>query len=447
MRIAYIFTDLPDVVGTFPVAELEGISERGIDIEIFCLRSRLSSGSCARSLRRTFKVHQSRYLCLRTLGASIYYMFHKPRFFFSSLLQALRETTSSLPILVKTLGIFPKCCLFSLWIDRGQFEWIQAYWASLPGRAAWWISGFTGIPYGTWAHAGGDIYNRRHQTEAALKTVVSSATRVLTCNRTNLAYFQEILPADVVSKILFHPHGIDTQMFFPGSSVKSFSENSTRQAHLVRNNTPLRLLSVGRLTEAKGFQFAVRSCRILLESDLPFRYRIVGDGRERKNLYQLITALELDEVVELVGAMEHRSLVSEYHSADIYIAPSIIGSHGNRDGLPNVVLEAMACGLPVIGSDTVGIPEAVQDGITGYLVPPRDPNALAFAILDLAPKPHKRRELGHAGFRLVNKDYARHHCMDRLAGLYRSADTPLTSFKSRENSPNSLDLDSIQATD
>ena len=433
MRIAYIFTDLPDVFGTFPVAELEEMSERGIDIEIFCLRSRLSSGSCARSLRRKFEVHQSRYICLRTLGALIYYMFHKPRFFFSSLLRALRETTSSLPILVKTLGIFPKCCLFSLWIDRGHFEWIQAYWASLPGRAAWWISGLTEVPYGTWTHAGGDIYNRRHQTKAALRTVVSGATRVLTCNETNLDYFQKILPDDVVSKILFHPHGIDTHMFSPKRRDEPFPGNNAGRAYLLNENAPLRLLSVGRLTEAKGFQFAIKSCLILLESDLHFRYRIVGEGPERQNLSQLIGACGLDEVVKLAGAVEQRSLVSEYQHADIYIAPSIIGTYGNRDGLPNVVLEAMACGVPVIGSDIVGIPEAVQDGITGYLVPSGDPNALASAILDLARKPHKRLELGNAGFRLVSENYARNRCMDRLAGLFRSVDIPSPLSKSRDS--------------
>jgi len=151
----------------------------------------------------------------------------------------------------------------------------------------------------------------------------------------------------------------------------------------------------------------------------------VGVGAERLNLSRLVAALGLNNVVELVGAIEQKLLVAEYHGADIFVAPSIIGTYGNRDGLPNVVLEAMACALPVIGSDVAGIPEAIRDGVTGNLVPPGNPNALASAILDLAHKSQKRIRLGQAAFRFVQENYPKHRCMERLARLLRSAGTPV----------------------
>ena len=180
MKIGYLFTDLPDQEGTFAFAELEEMAARGVQVEIFCLRSRLPPGSGARALLSRFVVHRTPYLSARALGALLITLVRNPGIFLRNLWHSVRETVGSPRILIKTLGILPKCCLFARIVNRdGDLDLLQAYWASLPGRAAWWISSLTGVPYGTWAHAGADIYNRRHQTEAALRTTLSGATRIM----------------------------------------------------------------------------------------------------------------------------------------------------------------------------------------------------------------------------------------------------------------------------
>jgi colanic acid/amylovoran biosynthesis glycosyltransferase len=340
VRIAYVFTDLPDAAGTFAFAELEEMARRGLRIEIFCLRSLLAMGPGARSLRERFVVHSSPYISLRAVGAMLGICLRRPGLFWRSLGAAVKETASNPRILIKTLAILPKCCLFARDIRRGRFHFIQAYWASLPGRAAWWISLFTGTPYGTWAHAGADIYNRDHQTERALRTTLQGAAQILTCNLANVTYFRTIVSSEVMARVRHHPHGIDLSLFRP----KEEGEAPPR--------LDLQLVSVGRVSEAKGFAYAVRACRLLLDRGVDFHYRIIGGGAGSAQIETLINSLGLSERITLPGPVEQHQLPAEYRAADVFLMPSIVGKKGSRDGLPNVLLEAMACGVASVGLGT-----------------------------------------------------------------------------------------------
>lgn len=408
MRIAYVFTDLPDQAGIFPSAELEEMSRRGFEIEIFCLRQRLASGEGARRLREKFPVHSHAYLAPSALLATLSAFGRKPWWFIRSLFAAVGETLSNPRITIKTLAVIPKSCLLAREIKDGGFDLIHAYWASLPGRAAWWISGLTGIRYGTWAHAGADIYNRAHQTEPALKRILSGASLILTCNKRNLEYFSQILPREVHDRARYQPHGIDLERFAP---EQSRSDTKT----LIR---PIRLLSVGNLVEPKGFHHAIEACRLLHERGVDFSYRIIGEGKDRGHLEALIG--DLKGRIELAGTLPQDRLPDEYRSANLFLMPSVIGRGGGRDGLPNVLLEAMACGLPAIGTDAAGIPEAIEHEKTGLLVAPGDPTALASAIERLADDAPLRSRLIEAARKIVTKNYSRPACMDALARHFSS---------------------------
>jgi glycosyltransferase involved in cell wall biosynthesis len=280
----------------------------------------------------------------------------------------------------------------------------------LPGRAAWWTWCFTGVPYTVWAHAGADIYNRRHQTPRALRTILSGARAILTCNRANLAYFERILPPSARARVQLQPHGIDLERFQAIPEV-------------VRAAGPLRVLSVGRLTTAKGFQIAVEACGLLQAEGIAVEYRIAGEGPLRDSLGSLAASTGFNGLV-LLGNLAQSDLPAQYRWADLFVAPSVIGPAGARDGLPNVLLEAMACGTACIGSDTVGIPEAIEDGVTGRLVPPGDAQALAGVIAELQRQPGKRAELGAAARKSVAR-FGREPCMDRVATIL--ADTAARS--------------------
>jgi len=167
----------------------------------------------------------------------------------------------------------------------------------------------------------------------------------------------------------------------------------------------------------KGFPVLLNAASRLLA---PYTLRIIGDGAERANLESIIAEHDLDDRVELVGPRTHEELPAEFAAAHIVVVPSIMDDKGDRDGLPNVVLEAMSSGRPVIASDVGAVSSAVVDGRTGVLVPPGDAHALAGAIEFLADQPDMRERLGREARARVEADFELHSCTARLRAFLES---------------------------
>jgi glycosyltransferase involved in cell wall biosynthesis len=182
--------------------------------------------------------------------------------------------------------------------------------------------------------------------------------------------------------------------------------------------TELRLLAVGRLVEKKGFHTLLPAVGQL---DVPWALRIVGEGPEQARLEQLIDQHGLRERVTLCGSMTHAQLPAEYAAAHVVVVPSVIDESGDRDGLPNVVLEAMASQRPVVASDVAAIATAVRDGETGVLVPPGDVAALADSLRDLAARPTWLQQLAANGRRRVEAEFELGHCTERFLDTLRTA--------------------------
>jgi glycosyltransferase involved in cell wall biosynthesis len=179
----------------------------------------------------------------------------------------------------------------------------------------------------------------------------------------------------------------------------------------------LRVLAVGRLVEKKGFHILLAA---LSAVTAPFSLRIVGDGPERERLLHLIEINRLKDRVTLRDSMTHAELPEIYAQSDVVVVPSILDRSGDRDGLPNVVLEAMACARAVVASDISAIGTAVTNEVTGLLVPPTDPLALAAAIDRLSGNPDFRFSLGCGGRERVERDYEVGQCTQRFQQVLTS---------------------------
>ena len=199
------------------------------------------------------------------------------------------------------------------------------------------------------------------------------------------------------------PHGVDLAHFHP--TPLPFLE-------------PLRILAVGRLVEKKGFHILLRAAARLKR---PFLLRIVGEGPERERLQSIIAEHGLAERVSLVGAKTHEELPDEYTNAHLLVVPSIVDRSGDRDGLPNVVLEAMACGRAVVATDAGALSSAVVPSQTGMLLRQNDPASLAATLDLLAGSPAVLRLLGEQGRQLVVRDYEISRCTDRFCNVLESA--------------------------
>jgi len=275
---------------------------------------------------------------------------------------------------------------------------IHGYFAHTPAEIAALAAARLGVPYGFSAHA----RDTRKVEASELTRRGRGAAIVVACNTDVSASLRE---CGVTSKLV--PHGVDTSRFVPGTA-------QPRRP----NRILVRLLSVGRLVEKKGFHVLLSAVARL---DLPCSLRIIGEGPLAAPLSDQIQALGLRDRVTLCGGRTHAELPDEYAVADIVVVPSIQDQSGDRDGLPNVVLEAMAAARPVVASRIAAIPSAIVHQQTGWLVRSGEPAALAHAIRSLAADGDQRDRLGRAARARVEQDFDARLCAKRLQHVLEAA--------------------------
>lgn len=270
---------------------------------------------------------------------------------------------------------------------------VHGYFAHRPGEVAQQAAHMLGVPFGFSIHA----RDFRKVAPEILAQRAAAAACVVACN-TDVASDIRALG----TQIHLLPHGVDLQRFTPRAT---------------ESNGKLRLLAVGRLVEKKGFHFLIAA---LAGLKTPFTLTIVGEGPERERLRQLVVLNNLENRVVFRGPLTHSELPQIYAEADVVVVPSIRDRSGDRDGLPNVVLEAMACRRAVVASDVGAIASAIVDQETGLLVPPGDPVALGQALRLLSSNKELRTRLARNGRTRVERDYEVGRCSESFYRLLTS---------------------------
>jgi glycosyltransferase involved in cell wall biosynthesis len=271
-------------------------------------------------------------------------------------------------------------------LQRDGIVHLHAHFISEPAEIARLASRMTGIPFSISAHAK-DIYLSRPR---ALARRLRSARFTVTCTEANRQALAAIAPDAVLHRMY---HGIDQDVFHP----------RCRQAQATPDG-PL-LLAVGRLRAKKGLDTLIDAVRLLHERGRRVRCEIVGYGEEHDLLAHRIENAGLGRHVRLVGKLAREQVIERYACATVFVQPSRIAADGDRDGIPNVLLEAMAMGLPVVATRVSGIPEAIDDGVEGLLVEPDAPLALADAIERVLLYPAHAAAMGLAARRRVVESF------------------------------------------
>ena len=194
-----------------------------------------------------------------------------------------------------------------------------------------------------------------------------------------------------------------------------------RFAYLPPDKRPPLILGAGLLVEKKGFDDLIEACAILLGREHEFACKIVGAGDQEGELKARIARRGLTDRVELLGPRPQGELVRLVREAAVFAAPCVVGRDGNRDGLPTVLLEAMALGTPCVSTDVTGIPEVVRDAETGITVSQREPASLAEAIARLLVDPDLRVRLARRARRLIESEFEVNRNASSLREMFRMA--------------------------
>lgn len=271
-----------------------------------------------------------------------------------------------------------------------QGIWLHAAWGGLPATCCYLIARLNGVPWSFEAHAydifqgGGDwLLEAKIRHASAVRTSTFQAATALTRKGAGSENREPGAPVVVIRR------GLDRYPDFVDKSVP---------------HQPLRLLGIGRLIPKKGWYQTLLLCAELARQRIAFDMRIVGDGPQRGALAREIVRLGLHERVRLVGHLTFEQTLAAHCWADFFLFTGMVAEDGDRDGLPNVIPEAMACGTPVLCSAVGGIEEAIEDGKTGVLIEPSDPVACVAAVRALC-EPGSRRRIAREARRWVEQEF------------------------------------------
>jgi glycosyltransferase involved in cell wall biosynthesis len=288
---------------------------------------------------------------------------------------------------VSRFACFSRAVRLGRRLRRSGVEHVHAHFAHDPALVAHLLHRLTGLQFSFTAHAR-DLYQ---VPVPALLDRIRSATTVVTCCGANVDYITSIAP-DAADKVRLVHHGVDADAFRP---------LERDAAH-----DPPRIVSVGRLVEKKGFTDLIAACAELGRDGSRFRCAIYGDGPLRPELAQMIRQFDLDDHVTLEGERTQEEIRGALQRADVFALTPVVTDDGDRDGIPNALLEAMACGLPTIATAVGGNIEVIKTDRTGLLVRLDSAAELALAIRLLITDETRRSALGAAARQYVVKHHA-----------------------------------------
>jgi glycosyltransferase involved in cell wall biosynthesis len=377
-RIGYVLKMYPRFSETFVLTEILALQDQGTELDIFSLRPPTDG-----------RFHEA----LSRVQAPVTYlpMPGKPPEIWAALSGARELHRERFDACVGELLDAPPmdACqavlLAGLVRERGITH-LHAHFGTVSAAVARLAARIAGITYSVTLHAK-DIFHESVD-DGELADRISDAAAVVTVSDFNERYLRERY-GDAAHSLVRIYNGIDLEAFAPSRP----------------DDRPPLVVGVGRLVEKKGFHHLVDAVALLRDRGRPIRLELVGGGAEEEALRARVAALDLDDRVTFHGPLTQAETRERMRAAAVLAAPCVVGVDGNRDGLPTVILESLALGTPVVATPVTGIPEAVLDGQTGFLVPEGDTAALADALDRLVEDAELRCRIAEQGRRHVEERF------------------------------------------
>jgi glycosyltransferase involved in cell wall biosynthesis len=398
--IGYVVSTWPRLSQTFVLNEILSLEKRGLSVRIFSTKDPGGEPVHAKLARVRAPVA---YLSFRRrgraiVGSNVRLARSRPGAYVRTLLRALGYGRPDV------LRRFLQAGYLADLLGRHPVTHLHAHFATAPALVAMFARDLAGVPYSFTAHAR-DIYV--DTPPALLRAEMEAAEAVITVSEYNRRYLLSRSP---------HMNG-RVRCIECGLDLSEFPFRWPRAS----DPGPPVILAVARLVEKKGLGDLILAADMLRSQGHRFRVQIIGDGPLRQALEDRVAEHGLRDDVTLLGAQPHEIVRAAYERAAVFVLPCVVAGDGDRDGLPNVLLEAMASGLPVVSTSVVGIPDLIASERDGLVVPPQDAGALASALARLLVDPPLRDRLARAARDKIEARFSIDHSAEQLLEVFAPA--------------------------
>ncbi len=401
LKVAYIMSRFPHLPETFILREMMEVERQGGQISLYPLMIQNQTVVHPEALNWIPRANRFPWMSEEILQSNWKFLSSHPAQYAALVWKALWGNLSSPNFFLRALAIFPKAVCMAERMKAEGINHIHAHYATHPALAAWIIHRLTGIPYSITVHAH-DIYVDR----TMLGPKIRDAAFVAAISEFNKQFIAKHLGKWTLDKTHIIHCGIQPEKY--------------RQAER-KGSERFEIVSIGSLQPYKGQRYLIESCANLRDQGLNFRCRIIGGGELLSDLKNLVAARNLEDHVVLTGPQTQDAVSTMLSEADCYIQPSVVTSSGKMEGIPVALMEAMACGLPVVATNISGIPELVRPGETGWLVPEKEARKLAETIAEIIAHPAEARRRSQAGRELVYREFNLQKNSEELLFLFANS--------------------------
>lgn len=375
-RFAYLFDRFPSFTRTFCLREIQGLQHHGLNPMIFSLQ--MPTDEPLQDFPQEI-VSQTHYLPSPDVVKKLF--FQK-----QNLTRKRKKNLRNWSERGDKQRIYEAGYIGRI-LKQNKIQHIHAHFAGTATRTAYWIKKLYGISFSFTAHA--NDFFCRSDYPVTLEDLFQTASFVVTVSDYSVAELQQRFPK-ASPKIHRVYNGIDLTRF-PVTQPQ--------------NNSPL-FLSIGRLIEKKGFEPLIETCALLDQKGFNFTCEIIGEGPLEKKLKSLIQLRHLEGKVKLLGPQSQSFIIDKLQKSYLFVLPCVTEKDGGKDNLPTVIIEAMACGLPVLSTHLAGVPEMVIDGKNGLLVEEKNVPQLATALEKLLKNPELVAQFGQQSRKLAEEKFA-----------------------------------------
>jgi colanic acid/amylovoran biosynthesis glycosyltransferase len=396
VQIAYLISSYPAISMTFILREIVTLRQRGFRIETASINAAhnsmtdLEKGESA----RTFYIKE--HGLSLSLGALFWFMLRRPLALFSGLRKAIALGHFDAARTCLCMFYLIEAMIVARWMQRHSLSHLHVHFASQAASVGLLTSYLIPISLSLTVHGPDEFYDvPGYFLEAKMKR-----SKFVVC----ISFFarsqlMKVAPGRYWNKFDISRLGVDTNIFAP--------------RELPAESPLTEILCIARLASTKGQRILIEALAKLIGEDRLVHLTIIGAGPDRDDLEQFTSALELTSQVSFCGSANQDEIQAYYAAADIFVLPSF------AEGIPVVLMEAMAQEIPCIATAINGIPELIRDGVNGLLVYPSDVSGMANAIARLIDDPDLRRTLGSAGRERVLRDYNLEHNISHLAAIFQ----------------------------